>query len=117
VEIDVVGAIKLNNDRVIRLVKGDITKRNVGAIINAGVAAATVRKGGEIIQKESNKMGFIPVGLSVITTSGRLLCKAIIYTVGPRMGKGNEDHKLRKSVKISLELASTRKFKSISTDS
>lgn len=35
-------------------------------------------------------------------------------TVGPRMGEGNEDTKLRAAVRNSLELASDRKFKSIS---
>jgi O-acetyl-ADP-ribose deacetylase len=50
----------------------------------------------------------------VITTAGKLPCKAVIHTVGPRMGEGNEDYKLRKSVRSSLLLASERGFKSIS---
>jgi O-acetyl-ADP-ribose deacetylase (regulator of RNase III) len=48
--------VNLGNNQVLRLVKGDITERNVDAIINAansylkhvgGVAAAIVRKGGD----------------------------------------------------------------------
>jgi O-acetyl-ADP-ribose deacetylase (regulator of RNase III) len=65
-----------NNKKVLRLVKGDITERTVDVIVNAsnsylkhggGIAAAIVRKGGKIIQEESDKIGFFPVGSSVIT--------------------------------------------------
>ena len=88
--------------------------KNVG-----GVAAAIVRKGGAIIQEESDKIvagrgGLVPVGLAVITTAGNLPCKAVIHTAGPRMGEGNEDYKLRKAVRSSLLLASKKGFRSIS---
>jgi O-acetyl-ADP-ribose deacetylase len=120
--------VNLGNNQVLRLVKGDITERNVDAIINAansylkhvgGVAAAIVRKGGAIIQEESDKIvtgrgGLVPVGSAVITTAGNLPCKAVIHTVGPRMGEGNEDYKLRKAVRSSLLLASKKGFRSIS---
>jgi len=121
--------VNLGNNKVLRLVKGDITERNVDAIINAansylkhggGVAAAIVRKGGTIIQEESDKIvagrdgSLVPVGSAVITTAGKLPCKAVIHTVGPRMGEGNEDYKLRAAVKSSLLLASENGFRSIS---
>jgi O-acetyl-ADP-ribose deacetylase len=122
--VAIVDQIRLGNKKnIIRLVTGDITERVVDVIVNAansylkhggGVAGAIVRKGGEIIQKESDKIGFVPVGSSVITTSGRLPCKAVIHTVGPRMGEGDEDTKLRSAVRSSLTLASDMKFKSIS---
>ena len=119
----VVDQIHLDNNKTLRAVFGDITERDVDVIVNAansylkhggGVAAAIVRKGGKIIQEESDKIGFVPVGSSVITAAGRLLCKAVIHTVGPRMGEGNEATKLRAAIRNSLELASDRKFKSIS---
>jgi O-acetyl-ADP-ribose deacetylase (regulator of RNase III) len=119
--------LNLGNNKVIKLVNGDITDRHVDAIVNAansylkhggGVAVAIVRKGGRIIQDESDKiiakMGIVSVGSAVITTAGKLPCKAVIHTVGPRMGEGNEDYKLRKAVRSSLLLASERGFKSIS---
>src|SRR5215212_7720113 len=115
--------IRISNDKIIRLIKGDITDQNVDVIVNpansylkhgGGVAGAIVRKGGKIIQTESDKIGFVPVGSSVITIAGRLPCKAVIHTVGPRMGEGDEDTKLRAAIRNSLELASDRKFKSIS---
>ena len=114
---------KLNNHKIVRLVKGDITERKVDVIINAansylkhgaGVAGAIVRKGGSIIQQESDKIGYVPVGSAVITTSGNLPCNAVIHTVGPRMGQGNEDNKLRKAVQSCLRLATNKGFKSIS---
>lgn len=82
----------LNNGKTIRLVCGDITGRNVDFIVNpansylkhgGGVAAAIVRKGGQVIQEESDKIGYVPVGTAVITTSGKLPWKAVIHTVGP----------------------------------
>ena len=87
--------VRLDNDKIIRLVKGDITERNVDVIVNAansylkhgaGVAGAIVRKGGVIIQQESDKTGYVEVGSAVITTSEKLPCSAVIHAVGPRMG-------------------------------
>ena len=101
----------------------DITERDVDVIVNAansylkhggGVAAAIVRKGGAIIQEESDKIGFVPVGSSVITSAGKLLCKAVIHTVGPRMGEGDEENKLLRALHSTLILAAEREFKSIS---
>ena len=115
--------IRISNDKVIRLIKGDITDQKVDAVVNppnsylqhgGGVAAAIVRKGGRTIQKESDKIGFVPVGSSVITLSGNLPCEAIIHTVGPKMGEGNEDFKLSKSINSCLYLASEKVYKSIS---
>jgi O-acetyl-ADP-ribose deacetylase len=116
--------IRISNDKIIiRLIEGDITDQNVDVIVNpansylkhgGGVAGAIVRKGGKIIQTESDKIGFVPVGSSVITTSGELPCQAIIHTVGPKMGEGNEDFKLSKSIHSSLSLASDNSYKSIS---
>jgi O-acetyl-ADP-ribose deacetylase len=67
----IVDQIRLENKKsIIRLVAGDITERAVDAIVNAansylkhggGVTDAIVRKGGEIIQEESDKIGFVTV--------------------------------------------------------
>jgi O-acetyl-ADP-ribose deacetylase (regulator of RNase III) len=111
------------NNKIIRLIKGDITDQIVDVVVNpanshlkhgGGVAGAILRKGGKIIQTESDKIGFVPVGSSVITTSGKLPCEAIIHTVGPKMGEGNEDFKLSKSIHSSLSIASDNRYKSIS---
>lgn len=111
------------NGKKLRLFKGDITERNVDAIVNAanshlqhggGVAGAIVRKGGQIIQEESNRIGFVPVGHAAITGAGKLPCKYVIHAVGPRMGEGDEDNKLKNAIINSLKLASGKGLKSIS---
>jgi O-acetyl-ADP-ribose deacetylase (regulator of RNase III) len=109
--------------KTLRLVQGDITDQEVDAIVNAanshlqhggGVAGAIVRKGGQIIQEESDKIGFVPVGSAAITIAGKLPAKFVIHAVGPRMGEGDEDNKLKGAVQSSLLLASGKGLKSIS---
>ncbi len=109
--------------KMLRLVKGDITGRDVDAIVNAanshlqhggGVAAAIVRRGGPVIQEESDRIGFTPVGTAVITGAGTLPAKFVIHAVGPRMGEGDEDNKLKSAVASSLMLAAQKKLGSIS---
>ena len=114
---------KTINGKTLSLVQGDITERDVDAIVNAansllqhggGVAGAIVRKGGQIIQEESNKIGYTPVGTAAITVAGKLPAKFVIHAVGPRMGEGDEDNKLKNAVLSSLKLASEKGLKSIS---
>jgi len=113
---------KIEN-KTLRLVQGDLTERDVDAIVNAanshlqhggGVAGAIVRKGGQIIQDESDKIGFTPVGTAVITSAGKLPAKFVIHTVGPRMGEGDEDNKLKSAVMTTLQLATSKGLKSVS---
>ncbi|MEW6570724.1 MAG: macro domain-containing protein [Nitrospirota bacterium] len=116
-------AKKAIKGKTLRLVQGDITERDVDAIVNAansrlqhggGVAGAIVRKGGQIIQDESDKIGFVPVGHAAVTTAGKLPAKFVIHAVGPRMGEGDEEAKLESAVSNSLLLASEKGLKSIS---
>ena len=113
-------------DREIIVLKGDITEVEADAIVNAankylkhggGVAAAIVRKGGDIIQRESNKIvaeyGPLEVGEAVATTAGNLKAKKVIHTVGPIYGEGDERNKLIKAVYNSLRLADSMGFESI----
>jgi len=109
--------------RILELVEGDITEMKTDAIVNAanaqlilggGVAGAIRRKGGPGIQAECNKIGGTFVGGAVITTGGNLKAKYVIHAVGPRMGEGNEDEKLRNATLNSLKLADESKLKSIS---
>jgi O-acetyl-ADP-ribose deacetylase len=111
------------NHTTLRLVSADLTERDVDAIVNAantrlqhggGVAGAIVRKGGQIIQDESDRIGYVPVGGAAITGAGRLKARFVIHAVGPRMGEGDEDSKLRKAVISVLALAADKGLKSIS---
>jgi O-acetyl-ADP-ribose deacetylase len=77
--MSIISEINLDNNRLIRLVKGDITERKVDTIVNAansylrhggGAAAAIVRNGGVLIQQESDKIGFVQVGFARYNYSG-----------------------------------------------
>ena len=111
------------NKTTIRLVSADLTERDVDAIVNAanshlqhggGVAGAIVRKGGKVIQDESDKIGYVPVGGAAITTAGKLKARYVIHAVGPRMGEGDEDNKLRRAINSVLALAAEQGLRSIS---
>ena len=111
------------NNHIIELVQGDITEMETDAIVNAanaqlilggGVAGAIRRKGGPAIQEECNKIGGTFVGGAVITTGGNLKAKHVIHAVGPRMGEGDEDNKLRNATINSLKAADDNNLKSIS---
>jgi O-acetyl-ADP-ribose deacetylase (regulator of RNase III) len=106
----------------IKLVKGDITELAVNAIVNAanshlqmggGVAGAILRKGGQSIQDECDKIGFTPVGQAAITAGGKLKAKYVIHAVGPRMGEGDEENKLRDATLNSLKIAQKKGLQSI----
>lgn len=110
-------------NRVLELLDGDITEMNTDAIVNAanaqlvlggGVAGAIRRKGGPKIQEECNKKGPTFVGGAVITTAGNLKAKHVIHAVGPRMGEGNEDQKLKNATLNSLKLADDNHLRSVS---
>ncbi len=113
--------ITVKNSKI-RLVQGDITELETDAIVNAanaqlilggGVAGAIRKKGGPTIQEECNKIGGTFVGGAVITTGGNLKAKYVIHAVGPRMGEGNEDEKLKNAALNSLKLMDECKLKSI----
>lgn len=89
------------------LVRGDITKMAVDAIVNAanssllgggGVDGAIHRAGGAAILEDCirirNKQGGCATGEAVITTGGNLPARHVIHTVGPVWqggGKGERD--------------------------
>jgi O-acetyl-ADP-ribose deacetylase (regulator of RNase III) len=106
----------------VELIRGDITSLRVEAIVNAanshllhggGVAGAIVRSGGEIIQSESDRIGYVPVGGAVVTSGGNLLCRYVIHAVGPQMGEGDEDRKLHDATLASLQRAEELKITSL----
>jgi O-acetyl-ADP-ribose deacetylase (regulator of RNase III) len=81
--------------------------------MGGGVAGAIRRKGGPAIQEECNKIGGTFVGGAVITTGGNLKAKHVIHAVGPRMGEGGEDEKLKNATLNSLKLMDEHKLKTI----
>lgn len=114
---------KTINQSVLELVRGDITAMETDAIVNAanaqlvmggGVAGAIRRKGGPAIQEECNRIGGTHVGGAVITTGGNLKAKHVIHAVGPRMGEGDEERKLKDATLNSLKIADEHHLDSIS---
>lgn len=106
----------------LRLLQADITEMAVDAIVNAansalqlgaGVAGAILRKGGEGIQNECDALGGTPVGTAVITTGGNLKAKHVIHAVGPMLGEGKEDDKLRNATLSALQIAEQHHLTSI----
>ena len=86
-----------NRTRV-QVVRGDITKEAVDALVNAanaqlagggGVDGAIHRAGGSAIMQECDKLGGCPTGSAKATTAGRLAAKWVIHAVGPRYRDGN----------------------------
>lgn len=87
--------------RQITLRKGDITKLEVDAIVNAantsllgggGVDGAIHRAGGKAILDECVKIGGCKTGEAVITTSGNLPAKYVIHAVGPVWAEKNAEN-------------------------
>ena len=110
------------NQTTIVLKQADITEEDTDAIVNpanshlahgGGVAGAIVRKGGDVIQRESFKVAPIAVGGAAITSAGRLKARYVIHAVGPRMGEGDEDRSLRSATLNSLRLAEEKGVRSI----
>lgn len=110
------------NNTIIELIQGDITELETDAIVNAangqlvmggGVAGAIRRKGGGDIQAECDRKSPISVGQAVITTGGKLRARYVIHAVGPRMGEGDEDEKLKNATLNSLRVAEENGLASI----
>jgi O-acetyl-ADP-ribose deacetylase len=110
----------------LHLVDGDITAERVDAIVNAanenlvhggGVAGAIVRRGGFSVQQESNEWvrrnGPLKRGQAAVTAAGALPCHAIIHVAGPMWGEGDEDSKLRVTVRAALRAAEEQRYASL----
>jgi O-acetyl-ADP-ribose deacetylase (regulator of RNase III) len=67
-----------------------------------------VRKGGAVIQEQSDRVAPVPVGGAAITGAGALPARFVIHAVGPRWGEGDEEEKLRRAATSALDLARER---------
>jgi len=116
----------LSSGQTLQLVQGDITSESIDAIVNAankylqhgaGVAGAILRRGGPVIQQESDTWvtthGPVSHAAPAWTSGGDLPCRYVIHAVGPVWGDGEEDAKLTAAVAGSLKIADELKLDSI----
>jgi len=112
----------------IEIIKGDITKINTDAIVNAanssllgggGVDGAIHRAGGSQILEECkeirNRQGKCKTGEAVFTSAGNLPAKYVIHTVGPIWNNNEEKSSklLANCYNNSLKLAESLGVKTI----
>jgi len=108
----------------IELVRTDITRLAVDAIVNAanstllgggGVDGAIHRAAGPELLAECRTLGGCPPGQSRITRGYRLPAAWVIHTVGPiwRGGAAGEDETLASCYRTALALAAERRLASV----
>ncbi len=105
-------AEKKIGNKVLRLVRGDITDMEIGAFVfditedvklGSGFGGAIQQRGGIVIQKQLDEIGSCPTGEAVVTEAGILKADWIIHANGPKFREEDEEAKLRQTVQSALD--------------
>lgn len=111
-------------DRVL-IVQADLLRISAIAIVNAantelwlggGVAGAIASAGGPAIETEAMAQGPIPVGAAVLTRSGQLANRGILYVIHAATmepGQPSSPAAVASATRSALALAASRQFPSI----
>ncbi len=106
----------------IAIERGDITDREVDAVVNAanttlamgtGVAGAIKRKGGVIVEEEAMRQGPVEIGEAVLTTGGNMMATHVIHgaVMGPDLKTDPET--IAKTTRSVLAMADKHRITSI----
>jgi len=109
------------------IVDGDLLDQDVDVIVNAwnrniirwwllipqGVSGAIKKRGGLQPFRELGRMGTIPLGHAVETSSGTLPFKSIIHVAGINMMWRSSECSIRDSVRNAISIAQSRGYKSV----
>ena len=102
--------------------KGDITDLAVEAIVNpantdllmeSGVAAAILRKGGEQIHEQCESLAPIRLGAATVTTAGNLKALFVIHAATIRPGEKATAESIRLATRQTLLRAEEKTIKSL----
>ena len=113
-------AEKQIGNKVLRLVRGDITDMEIEAFVfditddvklGSGFGGAIQQRGGIVIQKQLDEIGSCPTGEAVVTEAGILKADWIIHANGPKFREEDEEAKLRQTVQSALARAEERGVK------
>ncbi|TMD61418.1 MAG: macro domain-containing protein [Chloroflexi bacterium] len=106
----------------IRLLRADIAKLDVDAVVNAandrlwmgsGVAGALKRAGGEEIEREALAQAPIPIGEAVVTTAGRLPARHVIHAAAMGQDLTTDETKIARATENALRRADELRLRSI----
>jgi O-acetyl-ADP-ribose deacetylase (regulator of RNase III) len=106
----------------ISIERGDITDREVDAIVNpanstltmsTGVAAAIKRKGGVIIEEEATRLGPVDVGEAILTPGGNLIATHVIHAVVMGADLKTDGAAVGRATKAVLSVADKHRLTSI----
>lgn len=101
-------------DKVIRLVRGDITDTEVEAFVfditqdaklGSGYGGAIAQRGGPAVQRQLDAIGACPPGEAIVTTAGDMKATHIIHVNGPKFHEPDTEAKLRSAARSALRAA------------